>query len=72
MALELRKRRKSEPGQQFIRRVEPGQNPVKATQYEILLNSYRINRALPGCDPKTVPGECLGCSDETPVEFRCG
>ena len=44
IALELHNRRKFEPGQPLISRVEPGQNPVKVPQYETLFNSYRIDR----------------------------
>ena len=39
MALEMRKRRKFEPDEPFICRVEPGQSLVKVTQYETPLKS---------------------------------
>ena len=74
MALELCKRRTFEPCQPFIRRANPGQNPVKVMQYKTLLNSYgidRVDRVWPGYDLKVVSGERLGRFDGMPVGFKC-
>ena len=71
MALKLRKRRKFERGNSFIRSFEPGQSPVKVTQYEY--NSTPIGftgfeRVEVG---NSLIGECLGRYNGTFATFKC-